>query len=309
MFIKYPSLINHYQQKQIDWWLLNYPELEFEETFIVTEKIHGANVALIFSPHEPLQVSSRNQLRGKNDSFYDIWSVIENLKPSLDKLQEWVDENRVTVHLYGEVFGPGVQKGVYYGEYKRIRFFDVRINGVMQSPEYLIHNIADRFNLHIVPIVAMITGLSNVLATKDLEKFNTLLTPTSDKDNFAEGVVIKPYHRVYTSPRGSTLAIKWKSEQWSEVSTKKSGKPKSADPNNELFKQYITENRVDAVFSKEGQIQEKSELGKYISLVLQDAIKDFTEDNQELVEGLDKKGRKSAFNVGGTIAHMLMKRL
>ena len=43
MFKKFPSIENHYQQKNIDYWLRLYPELK-DEDYVITEKLDGANL-------------------------------------------------------------------------------------------------------------------------------------------------------------------------------------------------------------------------------------------------------------------------
>ena len=80
------------------------------------------------------------------------------------------------------------------------------------------------------------------------------------------------------------------------------------DPLNAAFREYINEQRMDNVFSKEGPIADKSQIGKYIGLILVDAIEDFTKDYPE-AETLDKKQRKAVFNVGSAVAKMLIMRL
>ena len=49
-FQKFFSIENHYRNKEIAKWLEIYPELK-NEKFVLTEKIHGSNIQLYFSPN------------------------------------------------------------------------------------------------------------------------------------------------------------------------------------------------------------------------------------------------------------------
>ena len=47
-YSKFPSIENTYNQKNLRWWIENYPVLQDQETlFVITEKIHGANFQVL----------------------------------------------------------------------------------------------------------------------------------------------------------------------------------------------------------------------------------------------------------------------
>ena len=48
------------------------------------------------------------------------------------------------------------------------------------------------------------------------------------------------------------------------------------------FEPYINKNRVLSVFSKEGEIEDPKDIGRYIQLVVQDAQEDFLGDNPQI---------------------------
>ncbi|RLF96798.1 hypothetical protein DRN58_09390, partial [Thermococci archaeon] len=75
------------------------------------------------------------------------------------------------------------------------------------------------------------------------------------------------------------------------------------------FRNYITEERVQSIFSKEGVIQKPEEIGRYIKLVLEDAKKDFEKDFGDKIKHLEKKKLKKVFNVGSQIVKILDKYL
>jgi Rnl2 family RNA ligase len=134
VFIKYPSLTNHYQQKELDWWLEQYPGIADAE-YVCTEKIHGSNIQFIFDGL--FHIASRKRVLKRDENFFDVWNVVNNSDRMLDFL--WaIDQWRATsdhrqINLYGELFGRGIQKGVDYGDAKRILLFDVVIDGQLQS--------------------------------------------------------------------------------------------------------------------------------------------------------------------------------
>src|SRR5690606_36331161 len=132
------------------------------------------------------------------------------------------------------------------------------------------------------------------------------------ENNYAEGVVIKPYQNNIILG-DSRFILKKKSEKFIEKeSTKKEGNKEdlSSDVVNLMleFKSYINDNRILSAFSKEGPIQKPQEMGKYIKLILEDAKEDFFKDNI-LPDTLNEKEQKLIFNVGGLIADKLRSHL
>jgi len=69
-FKKWPKIQNSYQQKFIDVFLAEFPKLE-DETFVVTEKLHGRNVQIYFEPNKPWKVGKRSSqtLEGRKTVF------------------------------------------------------------------------------------------------------------------------------------------------------------------------------------------------------------------------------------------------
>ena len=79
----------------------------------------------------------------------------------------------------------------------------------------------------------------------------------------------------------------------------------------EFFQQFLHPDRyqlfmrLQAVFSKNGEIERPDQIGDFIRLVLTDAKEDFLQDNQEAVDALDKAKQKRVYNVGSMIAFLL----
>lgn len=299
-FVKYHSIENHYQTKFINGFLEQYPELLTAE-YALTEKAHGANVSISLSPNEPWKIGKRNSFLKEGEKFYDVWSVLESYAAILRRFQWKIDKVICEpVRLYGELFGAGIQKGVNYGS-KRIAFFDVVIKDRLLPPIEFLQFCHDN-DLPTMPEVALV---DNLQAALDYDvAFNSLLNTI--EDNLCEGVVIKPRDKVYYDRKGRWFCLKKKNEKFMEkASSKKAHKPPEVVRLNLAFRTFITDNRLQSVFSKEGEIEEPSQIGTYIKWLLEDAKTDFLLEYEDEVAAMDKKNQRQVYNLGGTIAKML----
>jgi Rnl2 family RNA ligase len=101
-------------------------------------------------------------------------------------------------------------------------------------------------------------------------------------DNICEGIVIKPTKN-YQSPNGELFWIKKKNDKFKEIQkAPKIPKPPQArtkvDDTHDVFLGYITDNRLQNVFSKYGMIPDKTKIGDYIKYLIEDARLDFEKD-------------------------------
>lgn len=307
MFVKYPSIENSYREKEINTWLGYHPEL-MNEAYILNEKIHGSNLQLIFKPGLPVYFASRNRLL-HDENFHGLHEVIvkDTIKSFIAEMEKHSTDTRNTLRFYGELFGANLQKGVDYGKERQIRFFDMSVSGMWQTQtRFLDFMENDGFLSLAVPSFAVVTSLREALEF-DIKKDSLIL---NKENNIIEGVVIKPYNKVYESPEGSLFYLKKKNEEFKENSRK----PKDfTDINPDvvqygvIFREYITENRLQNVFSKYGEIERPNQIGDYIRYMLEDAKEDFLKD-YDLSEFADKD-KKAIFNVGSLIVTMLKKNL
>ena len=311
-FVKYPEIENTYRQKFIDKFTTLYPELT-EISYIITEKIHGSNIQLIFRPHKPLKVASRNKILSEKEDFFGVWDVLEEMKDIICNCQRYVDEEQTeenSFRLFGEICGPKIQKGVYYGEERKILFFDAMIGDQLIPPEdfFFFQHYLD---LPVVPCFDTVYSLQEALDFPT-ERPSEVVDPKEYPDNTCEGIVIKPYQRVYFNKVGQVFYLKKKNEKFKE---RQRVKKKLQEGSSEViqlnleFRNYITEERVQSIFSKEGVIQKPEEIGRYIKLVLEDAKKDFEKDFGDKIKHLEKKKLKKVFNVGSQIVKILDKYL
>ncbi len=107
--------------------------------WVVLEKIHGANFALILG--DELKAAKRTGLLAPGDKFYNWENLVEKLKPQMLKLKAslaaWKPSSLFTV--YGEFFGgiyphpdvprisdvPHIQKGIFYSPDHHFYAFDI----------------------------------------------------------------------------------------------------------------------------------------------------------------------------------------
>lgn len=298
MFRKWTSLENHYREKYINDVLAVYPQLA-GETFVITEKIHGSNFHWHFSPNELVRAASRNSYLDTSGSFQGavIQELLEAHWDLLDKLQDLCNYEGVDIRLYGELFGNGVQKGVYYSDNKRLLYFGFVFDDELQ-PFYTLEQYVP--TEYLVPVLQIADSLQEAL-NFDTE-FNSVIAGVDD--NICEGVVISPYYKTYLF-YDSPFYIKKKNESFSEKS-----KAKKEIVSDEVvarmkaeFDLYVNENRLQNVFSKYGAISSPKEIGQYIKLLLEDAKEDFLKDND--VSNLDAGQLKQVYNIGSKIANML----
>jgi len=304
-FVRYPSIENHYQNKHINRWLQYHPELE-NETYVLVEKIHGSNFQTIFAPNVPVTFASRNQPLGPEPEFHGCQEVIKGAeyRELINHFQNLSNERNAVVRLYQELFGANIQKGVNYGPKRQTRVFDLKINDLWMSQKDLQkHFILNLDSDFLVPIYAGANSLQEALDF-DTRKDSLIL---GIEDNECEGVVIKPFHRVYESPDGELFYLKKKNESFTE---KQKGPKRERELDHPLkaeFLLYINENRLEGIFSKYGRIESPKQIGDYIKYMIEDAKEDFLKDNS--VEGLSKNESKEVFSVGYNCMVLLKKSL
>lgn len=311
-FIKYPSIENHYQQKNIDYWLEKYPRLK-TETYIAEEKIHGCNIQTIFTPGKNMLVATRNHVLDPDERFFDIWKTLFRYTLPLRELKRWGHINDNYLNVYWEMFGDGIQKGVLYFRMHMIRALGIMINGILQPPS-IMQDIFFELGLSylMAPTFTIVSGLERAL---DLDpRTPSIVNP--QPGNIMEGIVIKPFETSYIDEAtGSVFMIKKKNEEFLEKS--KQPKPKTINKEvealNNTFKEYITANRLQNIFSKYGEIESQKQISEYIKYMLDDAKADFFKDLDEseygtfkdMMQKLNKKDARAVFNVGSSIAKML----
>lgn len=301
-FSKYPSINNHYDAKNLGWWLTRNIGLR-DAKYVATEKLHGANFSVWVFPDGTHRVAKRSAFLGEADTFYH-W------KEAFDEstLQAFLIDFKLTVAtlnrplvLFGELFGAGVQKEVNYGIAHRIRFFDIYDpeRDEYWAPAQLYDCVPEHLR---VPHVGFFSGIDSALACDDA--FPSLLNPVPG--NTCEGVVIRPFNKTYQTETGSRFIIKKKNEKFKE----KANVQKSAKTSDKLSTEvtavvdvvmpYITSQRLSNVISHNGNPTGMEQFGLLFGLFMQDVRNECLQENPRLEDALDKKDRKTAWKIIGT---------
>lgn len=310
MFKKYPSLTNHYMSKEIERFKEIYEDKLEQTNWIVQEKLHGANISLLFTVDESPTIFSRNQK--VSESFYGATDVFHSVIDKMTSIQEWVDNIGYSVRIFGELFGGNVQKGVDYGPTKQILFYDIQVDDIQKSQLYFdLFFVALKLEYLMVPSYGIFPSLESAL------KYNILRDSVllDKKNNLIEGVTIKPYELVLSDHNGSLFYLKKKNDKFKEKQKVRKVRTETqyTEEVNEwknTFLSYIHDERVESVYSKEGRIDSFKSLSKYIPLIHLDAIETFKKEEPDFIEEkFTKNERKYIFNSSKYIVAILKKEL
>ena len=304
-FVKYHSIENTSRKKIIDYIISE--NLDKGE-FVVQEKTHGANLSFWFDGDEFKSAKRSGFIK---DDFYDFETVEKKYRIKVIELYNYLknkdyDFNQLAV--YGELIGglyphddvekvknsTRIQKGIYYTPENDFYAFDLAIDSKLFDIDSFVQIMEETGFLYAKTLFRGTFQECMEYPNKFQTTIPVSLGLPEIKDNFCEGVVIKPVKPVFLTNR-DRLILKNKNEKWAEK-----GKPKnkqkpvyskqtlkiSADIEN-----YVNENRLRNVLSKIGKVGLK-EFGKIMKEFSQDAMNDFLKDHGEEFQQLDKKEQK-----------------
>lgn len=277
--VKYFSIENYDNRKARQGFLEAIPG---DEPVVLYEKIDGANLQLLFRPHETILVGRRNGWIGEGETFFGVRDVLKQYTPELGTLQSYVDSTGRALKVYGELFGPGILDRIYYGPKKRIAFFDVRVDDLLLAPadmetflkvRQLGHMIVP--GMEIVPNgAALQTFIQNAFGSKGVAS-------KAAPGHTAEGVVVRPFNANYRTAHGYAI-LKLKSPEFVEKENAPKKGPAPVHPLQDAFRAYCNASRVASVVSKLGA-PDKANIAKvYIPALKEDALEDFYKDHPEL---------------------------
>lgn len=321
-FQKYPSLINHYKISDIEYWLDKHPELK-TTSYLLTEKIHGANAQIVVKRGKFLKFGKRNSFIDNNsknseDNFYNFHEAIDNnknYKNLIKKLEQISLENDSEIVVYAELYGTGIQKEIYYGPNKYIKFYDIKENNEFWSAKKTME-LLTLFDIF-VPVIDIVFGFNNAISYNNI--FISKLTPEDwegDKDkNYAEGFVMKPYEFDLQNIEGSRFVIKSKNPKFSDSKEKSKKEFKQLEGNLlellENAKSYINQNRLNDLCSKLGPLTDNKQIGEYMKAFIEDWEKDFKEDYKDELNDVlfkyNKNDIKDIFKIANKNAINLIK--
>lgn len=253
-----------------------------DEPFVVHEKVDGANLQLLFRPHEPLLVGRRNGWVADGEQFFGVRAVLEEYSAELGALQAWADGGH-TLKVYGELFGPRVLKRVPYQP--GILFFDIRVDDELLAPAAMRDFLDARGLAHMaVPQIALLPNSEAVVEWVQSAAATRGVPSVVAPGHIAEGVVIRPHRGNWRLKTGYAM-LKHKSADFLEKECVPAGKASGApvNPLQEEFKAYCTANRAASVVSKLGPPRDKKAIAaQYIPALRADALEDFAKDHPDL---------------------------
>lgn len=321
MFKKYKSIENHYREKHIlD--MLQHNPVYHTCRYVAQEKIHGANFQIRFERGDDfvsISYGKRSGVITHDENFYNHTAVVN--KPHIQALQESICEQMHsgvlsevnTVFLYGEFYGGNVQDGVDYGPDKDIIFFDIMVDSEYYTVKdfYEFMNLVNGSSLT-VPLVADFKNLDDALKF-DVEGKITIVGEQKEGNHW-EGVVIKPWDVIARNSDDEQVLFytKKKCEDFKDIQRKKKSIDTRAALPTELlkaqdaFSEYLTEQRLNDVFSKEGVITDQKDIGKYIRFVMEDAKEDFFKDYMDLFNDVPDKHKAKVFGITGKIVSKML---
>lgn len=293
-FLKWSSIENHYQEKNLERWVWSNPKLDFS-IYEVTEKIHGANFSILISGDQVTFCRRTGPIPEVGESFYGYREVMQRseIAEMIKYLKVLSSENSTEVQLYGELFGSNIQKGVYYGPEKNFRWFSLRIGDHLLSPKNAEEKLRKFLNLK-VPVIDRIKaqGFFSLIESINPE-FTSLLTPEGyNEPNICEGIVITPFEDFYPD---SIFLVKKKNKAFEEAK-QVSKRSKSTTVVSSVLQEafdisegYVTDMRTQSVFSKLGPLEEMNQIGTYAKFYINDVLTDLDKDHPFLFSTLEKK--------------------
>lgn len=326
-FRKYTSIENSYDQDLIQ---LIIDENLSNETFVVQEKAHGGNLSIWSDDGVNFKTAKRTAFLELDDKFYNHIAVLESLKPKLVQMWTLLNSKHQIEHLtiFGEIIGGvyphnevtkdktsiQVQKGVYYSPSNEFYAFDILLNNNLFLSIEEINNLFEQFE------ILYAKTLFKGTLKEVLEHPNTFQSTISKdlnlpeiKENTCEGIVIKTLKNLNFSS-GKRIILKNKNEKWAEreKNKKRRKKPALGEEVKVLIEDigsYVTENRLNNVISKIGEITQK-DFGRIMRLFSKDVIDDFKKDYKEQIAKVeDKEFKLVTKSITGKMAKILKERM
>jgi len=278
-FNEFTEIENHYREKYLG--ILR--EYGFDKVkWLALEKIHGANFSFITDGKE-LQVASRKQIVDR--TFFRCGEVIDKYGDNVKDLKNIHYPNAKQIQVYGELFGPGMSGKIWYGTEREFMAFDIEVDGVVQNTGDVAGLLA-HCKIPKAPTVGLFDSLDDALACDPVfvSKVIDVLYPehigVSEYElgeNDAEGLVLKPVDPLYL-PNDSRVMVKHKHPDFAEKLKRPKSKPSGLpNPWAPVAEQYVNQNRLDAVLSKEGELTNK-DFGRIVALMCEDVMKDMIKD-------------------------------
>lgn len=326
-FKRYKSIENHYREKYIND-MIKFNPVYAGCKYVVTEKIDGGNFQVRLTTPETgrgvkIEYGKRTSILAKDEDFYNYKSVINDLDFTrfLYKAGIFFDGLSFTetgepiseIIFYGEIFGPGIQSRIDYGNKKKILFYDIAINGEYMSQMVFVEIMSEVLSSPklMVPIIGIYDSFEQAFAV-EVEGVKTYVNPDGD-NNLWEGVVIKPYDAIAVNKNGEQVLFyvkkktdKFKDQMKVKSKNKRKDIPVEVTNAQAIFESYLTDNRLMDIFGKNGTIERVDQIGEYVKMMMDDAKTDFFKDNMEEFMKIPDKYKNMVFTSSGKIVSKML---
>jgi len=178
------------------------PEFENIKKWLVTEKIDGTNIRIIYTDNKLL-------IRGRTDRASIPTFLLEELQNmfTVEKIKTVLNNPiKQGLCLYGEGYGAKIQKGGgNYNQYNSFRLFDVWIDGWWLEWDG-VEDVANILGIKTVPVI-METNIETAVELVKRELSSEVAMEEGIAGHKAEGIVARAYPTMLFR-RGNP--IKWK---------------------------------------------------------------------------------------------------
>jgi len=191
MFKKYPSAENHYRNKFTEKCYVHFGH----EYWVATEKIHGSNFGW-WANINGVECSKRNSMIPAGENFHNHLSLVPKYESIVKSIYEYLrlaistSTDDMAIAVFGEIYGKGCQKGVFYSDTVDFIMFDIAIqdgNDFYWLSYDALRGIEMKFGMPMVPEVKR-GNFHEVL--EHVNEFDSIVGGI--EDNNAEGFVMKP---------------------------------------------------------------------------------------------------------------------
>ncbi len=331
-FKKYNSIENSYQ----DSFIKSIDEQGFGDLqYVVQEKVHGANISFM-TDGENIISAKRTELISDNEDFYNSKNVLEKYKERILALfHEIATEFQAKeITIFGEIFGGGyphpsvvkedkatlVQRGIYYCPQNEFYAFDILIDNERYLDVEKTNSLFEKYKF-IYAKTLFKGSLSECLNYSNA--FKSTLPKEFDlpelEGNICEGVVVRPVQPHFLK-NGARVIIKNKNEKWAEnnnyidkallktiVRNEDEDLSEEASLLCEEIYKFITQNRLNNLISKVGEVDPKKDLGKIMGLYNKDVLTDFLKLYEARYQALEKNEMKAVNKFLNKYASQLIK--
>jgi len=303
-------------------------------TFIVTEKVHGANGSFHLGPDGEVRMASRKKFLEPGEKFHNWVAMLAHMRPLIEDLYRRLQAGHAgALHLivYGEIYGGlwqgrangAVQREVEYAPTVNFIAFDVCVRyegereGEREEFAYLVHE--DMVHALVgarIPFVpaqfsgsfeeAMAWCAANVDAPTRIPELHGLELRRLEEGTTMEGFVIKHAEEVpIPDEYGGRAMLKFKHPKFDELAAAPKAAVTAARSEVKLSEDELAldpylsgsalANRVGSVVSKMNE-EERRNLSRVAQEVLKDAWEDVLRDR--LLEQRRAEGQAAGSEVG-----------